>query len=600
MSGAHLLARLEHAQSLLAAGQPDRARAELLRLLHANPANPALHTLLSQAFLLLGQDAQALHYARRAASLAPDHAGLLAALGRLLLITGHANEAVDAYARAVTLDPTLDVARRGLAGALIAAHRYTDAIAACRDGLARNAQLSPDTGLTMTLAGALHHLGHSTEALDLARESAARHPADAPFAGAVALLSNYVPRLDPVAVLAAHRAYGALLRETVPAPPRTYPQSRDQGRRLRIALISPDLRSHSVASFIEPFLIHHDRAAIDLCVYQTNHIADAVTARLRPRADHWRVVSTLPDAALADAIHADRVDIAVELSGLTEGHSLPAMHSRPAPVGVSYLGYPNTTGLDAIDYRLVDDVTDPAPDADALAVERLFRIDAPFLCYLPPADAPDVAPPPSLARGPHPAGITFGSFNALSKISDDLIALWARVLTAVPGSRLLLKAMSLADPALRLELPRRFAAQGLDDPARIELAPPTATVAAHLALYARVDVALDTHPYNGTTTTCEALLMGVPVVTLAGRVHAARVGASLLTAVGRPDLIADSEAAYIALAAALAADPASLAARRAAQRAEFLASPLCDAPAHTRRLEAAFRSMWRDLCTRPS
>src|SRR5690606_27108078 len=261
---------------------------------------------------------------------------------------------------------------------------------------------------------------------------------------------------------------------------------------------------------------------------------------------------------------------------------------RAAPIQASLIGYPNTTGVAAIDYRFTDTFADP-PGADDRHAERLIRLDPCFLCYDPPRDAPDPA------HEPNGDTITFASFNAAMKINDPLIALWSRLLAEVPAARLLLKAFDFRDAALRDAIRARFAAAGAD-PARIEILPPIADSGGHLALYRRVDIALDTFPYHGTTTTCEALYMGVPVVTLAGRTHAARVGVSLLNAVGLPDLIANTPDDYIATARGLAADPARRASLRETLRQRVLDSPLCDGPAYAARFTDALRTIWRDWC----
>jgi protein O-GlcNAc transferase len=284
-------------------------------------------------------------------------------------------------------------------------------------------------------------------------------------------------------------------------------------------------------------------------------------------------------------------------------------------VQATYLGYPSTTGLPEVDYRIVDAITDPPQpgEADRWASEKLFRLDGCFVCYsglnevgsLRPAKAsqpspaptsPSSLPPPNAQRATLPC--TFTSFNASSKLSDHILNLWARILRAAPDSRLLLKARGLDDPWVRDRVLAILTGQGID-PARLELIGYVPSAAAHLALYSRAHLALDTYPYNGTTTTCEALWMGTPMITLAGPVHASRVGASLLAAAGLPELVADSDDGYVELAASLARDPDRMARLRSGLRERVAASPLCDAPGFTRKLEAAYRTMWRTWCSAP-
>jgi predicted O-linked N-acetylglucosamine transferase (SPINDLY family) len=289
------------------------------------------------------------------------------------------------------------------------------------------------------------------------------------------------------------------------------------------------------------------------------------------------------------------MDVLIDLSGLTTGNMLAAFAMRPAPVQMTYLGYPNTTGVAAVDYRIVDSITDP-PGAEAHAVERLLRIDPCFLCYGGMEAARVAEGPPSQAPGSGGA-VTFGSFNALQKVTDTTMRLWAEILRAVPGgrARLAVKYMSTGDEQTRARLRQRLEAAGV--PAdRIVLMAPLPEYRDHLEAYGEIDVALDTFPYNGTTTTCEALWMGVPVVTMAGRVHAARVGASLLSAAGLPDLVARDADGYVAAAVRLAQDAGRLAALRSGLREQMKRSPLCNRAGFGERFGEAVRGAWRAWC----
>jgi predicted O-linked N-acetylglucosamine transferase (SPINDLY family) len=298
----------------------------------------------------------------------------------------------------------------------------------------------------------------------------------------------------------------------------------------------------------------------------------------------------MPDAELARRIRLDGIDILVDLAGYTRGGRPAVLATKPAPIQASWIGYANATGIPTIDYWIVDEITDP-PGSETPLGERPARLAPCFLCFEPPGWAPQVAPAPLLRRH----GPTFGSFNNSRKIIAPLIALWARLLRAVPGARLLLKGRGLGEAEGDARLRAAFGAEGID-PERLELRDWLDSPEAHLRAYGDVDIALDTSPYNGTTTTCEALWMGVPVVALLGDRHASRVSASLLQAVGLPELVARDRDHYVAIAARLAADPAALAARRAGLREQVRASSLCDAPRFTRGLEAAYRAMWRDYC----
>jgi predicted O-linked N-acetylglucosamine transferase (SPINDLY family) len=299
----------------------------------------------------------------------------------------------------------------------------------------------------------------------------------------------------------------------------------------------------------------------------------------------------VPDGQLIEQIRGDRVDILVELSGQTHGNKLGAVRLRGAPVQVTYCGYPNTTGVPAVDYRIVDSLTDPSPGADRLAVEKLIRLDPCFLCYTPREDAPPIAEPPSRKNG----SITFGSFNSLKKVTPSTLALWCRLVREVPGSRLVIKSGTAFARSAREHLTREILSHGLAQ-TRFDLLERNEAKFEHLATYEQVDIGLDTFPYHGTTTTCEAMWQGVPVVSLVGDVHAARVGLSLLSAVGLAELAARTPDEYLEIAMALAADPARLASIRSTLRPRMQASVLCNAPAFARRFEGALRHAWRTFC----
>jgi protein O-GlcNAc transferase len=504
----------------------------------------------------------------------------------MLQIENKPERAEEMLRRAVTSAPAFIGARRALANVLVQQNRFSEAAEQCSAGLAVDPN---DAGLASAHAACLLSMGRAEEAVAQMRRECAARPDDPHAWGGLALLMNYMPGATPEEVLAPARRFG----EVMPLPPaRVYPQSKDPNRRIRVAIVSPDLRTHSVAFFVEPFLKHFDRAALDVVIYQTNRVADAVTARLRPLASAWHVMDNISDEGLAQRIFDDRADVLLELSGHTHANSLGAVNARPAPVQVTYLGYPNTTGLRAVDWRLVDSITDP-PGAEAFATEDLWRMDPCFLCYSPPPGAPEPV------SAPEARTVTFGSFNAIQKVNHSVVELWSGVLARVPGSRLMLKGMNFADNALRREVQDRFVRAGVD-PSRMEILPPAPDVPGHLAHYAKIDIALDPFPYHGTTTTCEALWMGVPVVTLRGETHAARVGPSLLTAVGVPELIAESREQYISIASQLAADASRRSMLRTQLRERMAASPLCDGPGFARRLEGALRAMWRQWCERPA
>jgi predicted O-linked N-acetylglucosamine transferase (SPINDLY family) len=335
------------------------------------------------------------------------------------------------------------------------------------------------------------------------------------------------------------------------------------------------LRTHSVAFFLEPLLRHLDRTRFDITLYHDHFAIDDTSHRLQALASRWRNFIGQTADVVETRICGDAPDILVDLAGHTGFNRLPLFARRLASTQITYLGYPNTTGLAEMDFRFTDALADPPGDSDAFHTERLVRFAPTAWCYEPPAGAPE----PSLQPG---RSLTFGSFNNFSKLSLQTLRLWAAVLRAVPDSRLLVKCSGI-DAAL---LNPRLSAAGLD-PDRVDLMPATPTLAEHLATYSKVDIALDTFPYHGTTTTCEALWMGVSVITLCGDRHAARVGVSLLTAAGHPEWIAHSEDEYVLLAASLAADETKRAALRARLRDDLTRSVLLDHAGQAARFGAA-------------
>lgn len=360
----------------------------------------------------------------------------------------------------------------------------------------------------------------------------------------------------------------------------------ESGRPIRVGYVSADFRTHSVAFFISPILEAHSRENVESYCYASVERPDAVTGQIREFSDHWRDISALNDELVADLVRQDRIDILVDLSGHTAANRLGVFVRKPAPVQVSWIGYPGTTGLPVMDYRITDGRADPEVDSDEYHTERLVRLDTCFLCYEPPLEIQETGGCPAISNG----YITFGSFNNLSKFSPETIALWSEVLRQNPGSRLLLKAKGLGDRLGQEGVYSEFLNQGIERD-RVETAGHIHDMGNHLELYHRLDIALDTFPYNGTTTTCEALWMGVPVITLAGTRHASRVGNSLLTAAGFPDFVATSRNDYVSIATRLAQDMPELQKMHRSLRGRMKKSALMDRARMVNNLEAAYRKM---------
>ena len=360
-------------------------------------------------------------------------------------------------------------------------------------------------------------------------------------------------------------------------------------RRLRVGYISADFRQHAVAWFAEPLLAAHDRACIELFCYAAVARPDSVTERFRALAEHWRGIAGLDDAAVAELIRRDGIDVLVDLTGHTAGSRLLVFARRPAPVQVAYLlGHGYTTGLSAMDAFLADAALAP-PGAEALFSERLIRLSRIPLAYAPPDTMAEAGPLPAVANG----FVTFGYFGRTGRLNDTVIASWSRILREVPRARLTLNSAPFREPAFGDLIATRFAAHGVDRD-RLELIA-TVPQSATWAAYGGIDIALDPFPHNAGTTTIEALWQGVPVVSLAGRPSVGRFGAMILHAVGMDNWVSDDIDGYVACAVTAATNLDKLTQVRAALRQRVADSPLCDAAGLARQVEAAYRALY-DAC----
>ncbi|HYH19198.1 MAG TPA: tetratricopeptide repeat protein [Azospirillum sp.] len=539
---------------------------------------------LAAALIAAARPAEALPVLDRVLARRPDAADAHNHRALALCALGRKADEAAALVRALATAPAFPEAWTNRAQERRDRGRFGEATAAARRALRIRPAYPAAFGV---LARIRHGAGRPEEAVAILRRAMAVDP-QLPRG----LHSDYLfvrqsdPGADPGSLLIEHRRW-ALLHAPPPghgASPPALPAGRAAGRILRIGYLSADLCTHSVANFFEPLLAAHDRRTVHTVCYAALRHPDATTARLQSLAGDWRNVAGLGDAALAALIRADGIDVLIDLGGHTGDSRLAVLALAPAPVRLTTLGYPGTTGL-PIEGRLTDPIIEP-PGAESWSSEPLIRLPHGFLCYHPPDDAPE----PHRDRSADGEGIVFGSFNALGKLTPAVVAAWTGILSDVPGARLLLKSQALGDEAVAAELRARFAARGIASD-RLEFVAWTANRAEHLALYRRVDVGLDPFPYNGTTTTCEAMWMGVPVVTLAGDRHAARVGAALLTRVGLPDLTARDVAAYHRIAVTLAADTGRRTELRAGLRERMRRSPLGDAAALAAAVEAACRAL---------
>ncbi len=507
------------------------------------------HNNLGNILRDCGRNDESIACYRAALRLAPEFSDGWSNMAWVLSLNGHAREAEQASNRAIAFDPLNSNAYNNLGGALMRQGRLREAETALREAL----RLRPDFALP-----------HSN----------------------ILFCLNYRDELSPEAVFAEYQQWDARhARPLLPADPQ-FALDRTPGRRLRVGYFSPDFRTHAVALFAEPLLAAHDRSQVELFCYSEVTVEDSTTQRFHAMADHWRSTVGRGDAELAETVRRDGIDVLVDLAGHTAGNRLLVFARKPAPVQIAYMiGHGCTSGLSAIDAFLADDILAP-PGAEAVFSEQLVRLPRIPLAYRPPEGMPPVAPLPAVATG----HITFGYFGRTVRLNGDVVAVWSRILLAVPGSRLVLNSAPYAEPAGRADWAARFAAHGIG-PDRLELICTTPQPRTWEA-YGAIDIALDPFPHNAGTTTIEALWQGVPVLTLAGRPTVGRFGAAILHAVGLDDWVTRDVEAYVARAVAAAADIAALAALRRELRPRMAASALLDAAGLARAVERAYRDLW--------
>lgn len=584
-----------HALELIEAGPAKWPEAEtvLRQGLRRDPKQPELNDMLGTVLVKLGKLEQAEYYHNLALSISPNRSEFLNNFGGLRMAQERWPEARAAFEKAIAINPSEIMAYQGLAKTAVKLHDFE----LCIRAALRAAEMQPDSQEQWVNVS----MGYLMAGMPREGAAALRRGAQlAPGRVGPMYLGSllYHPDLHPGAVLAEHESFGRAVAGLIPAENRPWKFDPDAGTgasgaaKLRVGYMSSDLRRHSVAMFIEPLLRGHDRTRFHITAYH-NSRDDHVSARLKPLVDAWVNITDLSHDQVLTKVRGDGINILVDLNGYTIGSRVDVLARRGAPVQINYLGYPAKLVLPTMDARIIDAVTDPAPapgESDGPG-EQLVRLDRCFLAFAGEPGAPPVGPPAAARTG----RVTFGSFNAMAKVNDRTLSLWARVLHAVPGSRLLLKNSSLADPAVAQRLRSAMAGLGIDS-TRVELLAWAKELKDHLLIYNDVDIALDCTPYNGTTTTCEAMHMGVPTVTLRGFSHVSRVGASILGAAGLTELIADDEPSYVRIAQLLAQDLPRLTALRAELRERMARSALGDGPGLARAIEAAYLQLWQQRC----
>jgi len=569
--------------ALQAQGRLIEAQACYQTTLALRPDYAEAHNNLGTVFKELGCYAQAQLSYQSALRIKPDHAATLSNLGHLHMASGRFAEARASYQRTLELKPNQAEVHNSLGYILKELGLLTDAEASCRRAL----ELKPDfAGAFSNLGIILVESGRLAEAEISYRRALEIDPANLAFHSNLLCALNFTGHHDVTYCLEEARRYGRAVSQAATPRFSAWPGAAVEPERLRVGLVSADLRNHPVGYFLEGLLPHLDRKHIELFAYASHRDDDALTARIKPYCEVWHATADLSNEAVARQIHADGIHILLDLAGHTAQNRLPLFAWKPAPIQASWLGYFASTGMAEMDYVLVDPVGVPAESADQFTEDLCYLPDT-RLCFTAPRDAPDLSPLPALTRH----HLTLASFQNLAKITGPVLKLWSRVLASVPAARLRLQNKALGDPVIRDTVLQRLRRHRID-PARVDLMGQM-TRADYLAAHAAVDFILDTFPYPGGTTTCEALWMGVPTLTLAGRTLLARQGASLLTTAGLSAWVAHDEDGYVRMAVANASDLDQLATLRAGLREQVARSPLFDAPRFSRNLEAALWQMWR-------
>lgn len=576
--GGSYLANRQHREALLC----------LQQAIHLKPDYAEAQGMLAQVYGEMGQHEQALALCAKISELWPDSAAVQFNLGTALGFLQRRHEAAEAFRQAIARKPEFTAAYNSLGELYRLEGRYEDALQQYATAL----ELRPDfaaahnnLALVFKDQGKLDDARlHFERAIELAPDCAI-------FYHNLLLTMQYSPNISKQALFDLHLRFGKQFEPELLAQRLPHLNARTPSKRLKIGYVSGDFRRHAVSCFIEAVLAEHDKSAVELYCYYNNNVEDAVTRRIKATADHWLPCNALSDEQLAQRIRDDGIDILIDLSGHTAHNRLLVFGHKPAPVQASYLGYAATTGLTAIDYRITDLYAEPPGECDRLSTERLWRLPDTVSCYAVQPGGPAVIDHPPRDDNGH---ITFGCFNNYTKLSDQTIRLWARILQRVPDARLMLEITGLERPDYLASVTRRLQDLGLD-PARLILVPRADKN--QFVLYNRIDIALDPFPYNGGTTSFDTLWMGVPFISLAGSSFTSRLGVTILQNGGLGELIACSEDEYVEIASALALDTPRLRAMRDDLRGRITASPLMDVPRFTRQLEQAYREMWAIWCT---
>lgn len=570
------------------AGDLKQAEYTCKEILKVQPDNYDILNILGNVYLDIRRFDLAITCFQKIVQLNPNSADAYAFLGQAFLAQNEMNKALESYNQALIINHNSIDALHNKGFILEKQGKLVEAV----ENYLLSLRIKPDSveGLN-NIGNLLKDMGQLNEADIYYKRALQINPTHSIIYSNLLLSMNYNAKYNALSIFTEHLNFAKRCAESFYSNIASYTNERRVTRSLRIGYVSPDFRKESVGFFIESVLASHNHQDFEIFCYHNLLVQDEMTERMKAHANNWRNIVGMSDEKVVELIHEDEIDILVDLIGHTRSNRILVFARKPAPIQVTWLGYPNTTGLSTMDYRIVDNFTDPPGMTEEFNTENLIRLPGCFLCYLPDKNSPDVMKLPAHTKG----YVTFGTFNTLAKVSPETIILWSKILKRIPNSKLIMKTQSLSDQATHQYLKNQFLQHGVTEE-RLELLSWVSSFQEHLEIYNRIDIVLDTFPYNGTTNTCEAMWMGVPVVTLEGNTHVSRVGVSLLSNVGLTDLIAKTQDEYIEKSVQLANDIEKLHLLRERLRGMMTRSPLTDSKQFTINLENFYRQMWETYC----
>jgi len=553
-----------------------------IRAIKVKPKFADAHIKLGYVYDIIGQKQDAVKFLERALSIKANDLEALNNLAKIYYELGDYENVVAVSSKSIKVNKNNPSTYTNLACGLLNVGKLEEAEDACKKALRLDKNYAP---AYKNLGAIYQNIGAVEDSIVYFRKSLDLEP-DYPTFASILMNMNYLSNISQKEIYHESIHCNELLKYSPQEKEITNTNNANKENIIKIGYISSDFCEHSVSYFFEPVINSHDRKKFKVYCYSNVQNADHVTLRIEQASDGWHNISGMADQNVVDLIKGDGIDILIDLAGHTLGSRLSVFVQRPAPVQVTWLGYPNTTGLDAIDYRLTDAIADPVDEEDKLYSEQLIRLAKGFLCYQPAPDSPKISQPPCQKNG----YITFGSFNNCLKVTTEVIQLWAQILNSVQNARLILKSKLFNNLGAKERYKKLFEDNGVAID-RIELLSRLPAKNDHLSLYNKIDIGLDPFPYNGTTTTFEALWMGVPVLTLRGKRHSGRVGASIMHHTGLVELVAETQEEYKELAISLAHDVGRLIKLKAELRERLKKSSLMNSQQFTRILEETYRKI---------